>query len=244
MEAAGLAKKGETITMNEFENAIIVDLPLRGEWIAPNTPGKKVPSHGTDQLGQRYAYDFLQVDSAKKGMRFYNSYKLQYYIFGVPLKKCYCWGKEIYAPCDGKVVDVKDGFKERLRVHLLSDMFVLLKNAFTFNPEKEGLQPVIGNYIIMECANNVYALFAHLSKGSITVSVGEKVNQGQILGKVGHSGNSTAPHLHFQLMDSTNLLEARGIPCAFRNYEIRREDTWQPITNGVPKDIDRIRFNG
>ena len=48
--------------MNEFENALVLEFPLRGEWMAPNTPGKKIPSHGTDQLGQRYAYDFWQVD--------------------------------------------------------------------------------------------------------------------------------------------------------------------------------------
>lgn len=230
--------------MNEFENAIIVDFPLRGEWIAPNTPGKKVPSHGTDQLGQRYAYDFLQVDWSKKGMHFYNSGKLRYFLFGVPLKECYCWGKEIHAPCDGKVVDAKDDLKERSRVHLLSDMFVVLKNALIFNPEKTDLQSVIGNYIIMECTDNVFAFFAHLQKDSITVSVGEKVNKGQVLGKVGHSGNSTAPHLHFHLMDSRNLLEAKGIPCVFENYEILREDKWLPIRNGVPADNDRIRFNG
>jgi len=41
-----------------MNDAIIVDFPLRGEWVAPNTPGSKVPSHGTDQLGQRYAFDF------------------------------------------------------------------------------------------------------------------------------------------------------------------------------------------
>jgi len=48
--------------MKEIYKPIIVEFPLRGEWLAPNTPGKKIPSHGTDQLGTRYAYDFLQVD--------------------------------------------------------------------------------------------------------------------------------------------------------------------------------------
>ncbi|GEM_PF-5659200 len=49
---------------------VAVRFPLSGEWCAVNTPGFKVPSHGTDQLGQRYAYDFFQIDwSREKGYR-------------------------------------------------------------------------------------------------------------------------------------------------------------------------------
>ena len=60
-----------------------------------------------------------------------------------------------------------------------------------------------------------YALYAHLAPGSVAVSPGQRVRVGEVLGRVGHSGNSTAPHLHFQLMDSPDPWQARGIPCAF-----------------------------
>jgi hypothetical protein len=227
--------------MSEFEKPVIVEFPLRGEWMAPNTPGTKVPSHGTEQLGQKYAYDFLQVDWNKKGMRFYNAGKLRYNLFGVPLSKCFCWDKEVYAPCDGKVIECEDGFNERRIVHLLTDMAVVIKNALFFN-HKRGWQPVLGNYLIMDCGNGVYAFFAHFRKGSMNVSVGENVKKGQLIGKVGHSGNSTAPHLHFHLMDNSDLLEANGIPCAFEEYEVFQENTWVPVTNGIPTAIDRIRL--
>jgi len=63
------------------------------------------------------------------------------------------------------------------------------------------------------------------------------------LGRVGHSGNSTAPHLHFQHMDSSNLLSAKGIPCAFEQYESFQDGVWKTVYNGVPSDTDRIRYN-
>ena len=230
----------------KFENALVLEFPLRGEWMTPNTPGKKIPSHGTDMLGQRYAFDFWQVDYKTSNFKFYDGSKLKYYFRGIPLEKCYCWGKEVYAPCDGKIVKSEDGCKERNPVNFFTDMCTVLKNAFTFKPEKKGFSwhSLIGNYIIMECAENIYAAFAHFQKGSITVKAGEQIKKGQILGRVGHSGNSTAPHLHFHIMDNIDLLKANGIPCVFERYEILTGDSWDKIVNGIPTDKDIIRFNG
>lgn len=232
--------------MKGIYKPIIVEFPLRGEWLAPNTPGKKIPSHGTDRLGTRYAYDFLQVDWKRKGWPSYRVHWLQYLLLGVPLNKCYCWGQEVYAPCDGVIVKAEDGYKERARAHLLSDLFVAVKSAHTFNRGKDNiqLQSVAGNYIIMKCSNDVYAGLVHLQKGSIRVSVGQSVKKGDVLGKVGHSGNSFSPHLHFQLMDSSDILSARGLPCAFEQYELFKDSKWKKVYNGIPTDKDRIRFNG
>ena len=45
--------------MSDVNTPVIVDFPLRGEWMSPNTPGTRVPSHGTNRFGTRYAYDFF-----------------------------------------------------------------------------------------------------------------------------------------------------------------------------------------
>lgn len=228
--------------MMEMSKPIIVEFPLRGEWLSPNTPGKRIPSHGTDKLGTRYAYDFLQVDWKRKSLPSYGVHWLQYLLFGVPLNKCYCWGQAVYAPCDGIIVQARDGYKERSRAHLISDLFVAIKSAYVFTPIKDNIQSVAGNYIIMKCGDNVYAGLVHLQTGSIKVSVGQRVKKGDVIGKVGHSGNSFAPHLHFQLMDSSNIVTANGLPCAFEQYELFQNQKWCKVFNGIPTDKDRIRF--
>jgi hypothetical protein len=220
---------------------IVVDFPLRGEWIAPNTPGKRVPSHGTDLLGQRYAYDFVGIDPETSGLRFYRPSPLRYLVFGVRLQDCYGWGRPIFSATAGTVVQAEDGWPERNPVHLARDLAILLKHAMTFNLERtKDLRPLTGNSIIIETSDG-YAVYVHAQTGSIKVSPGDKVTPGQPLANVGHSGNSTAPHLHFHLMDHPDPRKAQGIPCCFRDYEVYQEGAWRPVQNGIPKDTDRIR---
>lgn len=229
--------------MSKLREPIIVEFPLRGEWLSPNTPGTKIPSHGTNQLGTRYAYDFIQVDWERTGWPAYRGNLPHYLLFGISLSEYYCWGQDVYAPCDGVVVQSEDGYEERTRTNLLSNMSNAYKNAHYFDPEKDDVQSVAGNYIIMKCSDNIYAALVHLQTWSIRVFVGQSVKKGEIIGKVGHSGNSFAPHLHFQLMDSNDIVTANGLPCAFEQYEIFQDGKWQEVFNGIPTDKDRIRFH-
>lgn len=220
---------------------IVVEFPLRGEWIAPNTPGKRVPSHGTDMLGQRYAYDFVGTSLDARDMRFYRSSPWRYLLFGVRLQDCYGWGQPIYSPLDGTVVVAEDGWPERNPVHLFRDPAILLRHAFTFDVKKTtDFRPVAGNHLIIETAS-AYALIAHAQTGSVRVARGDSVSAGEHLANVGHSGNSTAPHLHFHLMDKEDARVANGLPCCFREYEVLRAGQWQVIHDGIPTHRDRIR---
>lgn len=225
-------------------NPIIVEFPLSGEWVAPNTPGYKVPSHGTDQLAQTYAYDFMQIDwSRQTGYKFYDESILFYFLAGVKLERCYGWSKDIFSPISGVVVDCQDDWPERKRVNFITDILALLKNSLIVNPKgNEGLRPALGNYIIIK-GDESYAFLAHARNGSIKVKVGDIVKPLQKIAEVGHSGNSTAPHLHFHLMDGQNLLEAKGLPCCFREYEVFESNSWVKVSNSIPGRRDRIRAN-
>ena len=123
--------------MLEMSNPIIVEFPLRGEWLSPNTPGTKIPSHGTNRLGTRYAYDFIQVDWNRTGNPAYRVGLMKYLLFGVQLSDYYCWGQEIYAPCDGIVIVAEDGYIENPKTNLLGDMANAYKNAHYFDPNKD-----------------------------------------------------------------------------------------------------------
>jgi murein DD-endopeptidase MepM/ murein hydrolase activator NlpD len=227
---------------NELDKAVIVEFPLRGErWVAENLPGDRVPSHGTDMLGQRFAYDLLKVDARGPGLRYHPAGILRGFFIGVRTRDCYAWGAEIHAPFEGEIVAAGDGVSERGWIHPLRELIVALKNTVTFSPAR--LRSLLGNYVIMR-GGDVFAAFAHLAPGSVAVSSGQAVRNGDVLGRVGHTGNSTAPHLHFQLMDSPDPLHARGVPCAFRAYEIMRNGSWERVENGIPRKVDRVRYMG
>jgi len=222
---------------------VVVDFPLRGEWVAGHTPAERIPSHGSDQLGQRFAYDFLRIEREKKGWKFFRASGTAYALIGVRLEDCHGWGAPIFAPFDGSVISANDGWPERRRLHFLTDMAVVIKNALFFDPRKGDLRPVLGNHIILKMkGSEIYAFFAHARRDSVRVHAGDEVVCGQHLADVGHSGNSTAPHLHFHLMDRPNILEAQGVPCSFREYQVLDDGTWKAVTDGIPAKREFVRY--
>ncbi|MEN4018978.1 MAG: M23 family metallopeptidase [Methanobacterium sp.] len=224
-----------------MEEPISVKFPLKGEWMVLNSPGTKIPSHGTDVLGQIYAFDFLQVDWSHKPLKFYKKSILDYFLGKVHLNDCYCYGKPIYAPISGTVVEALDGYPERDPVQPFHDISVAFKNAWFFDPKKQSLQEVAGNFVIIQ-GNEACAVLAHMKKDSIKVQKGDEIKSGDLVGNVGHSGNSTAPHLHFHLMDSPDPTIAKGVPCCFSEYELYHKGYWVNRVNRIPKNKDRIRF--
>jgi len=225
---------------------VTVRFPLDGEWVAVNTPDEKIPSHGTDLWGQTYAYDFLRILWNEKGYKFFVPANHKYWLRGITLNECPGYGEQIYAPFSGVVMETYDGFPERQYMHPLVDYLRVVKNSLLFEQDNEKgnkeLVPMLGNYIIIKQAeSDVYALFAHLRPEFVLVKKNEEITIGQQLAQVGHTGNSTAPHLHFQLMDRIDLKTAKGIPCSFDGYERFEDGSWQAMGDSMPGKRQLIR---
>lgn len=191
------------IKVNRRE-AIVVAPPLRGPgWVVANGccaefnahRGTVLPVNGAAHVAERFAIDFVQIDPM--GM-----------LVNGPLDQLSSYpyfGDEVHSATAGKVVGVLDNVPET--------------PAGSFPPsitaEKAG-----GNHVVVAIGGGRYAFYAHLQPGSIRVKVGQKVKVGQVLGLLGNSGNSDAPHLHFHIMSTPHPLEANGIPYRFSNFTV------------------------
>ena len=219
--------------------AVVVEFPLRGEWVAVRTPAHKVPSHGTELFGQRYAFDFVRPDK-RKGLHLQPAGAVRSFLLGGRTRDYYGWGQPVHAAFDGRVVAAVDGVAERARVQVVREVALALRTTVGFDPTRSGFEPVAGNHVIVQGAEAV-AVFAHLAPGTVSLATGQEVRVGDLIGRVGHTGNSTAPHLHFQLMDASDPLRAEGVPCAFAEYLALRDGRWERVERGVPGRGQRIR---
>jgi len=74
-----------------------------------------------------------------------------------------------------------------------TDVFSIFDGKVTYS----GYLEYYGNTVVIEHKNNVTSHYCHLSK--IEVEAGDKLEAGDILGKVGQTGEATGPHLHFEI---------------------------------------------
>lgn len=134
-----------------------------------------------------------------------------------PPERFFAFGQPILAPASGTIAEVHDEeLDHRGRRSQLALVPYALGQAARL---RQGIGAIAGNYVIisLDDGDRCVAL-AHLRAGSICVSVGQNVAEGQQIANCGNSGNSTQPHVHVQAMDSADLQIARGVPMAFRRY--------------------------
>jgi len=232
------------ISQERSDNIDMIEIffPLEGVYISPNTPGSKIPSHGTANFGEEYAIDFVMIQDTDKLKKPYKKSFFEYLFRGLDLSDFYGWGQKVYSPVNGEVIEIEDTIEERNPVRIFNDY----KNTITVTKKyiEDGASPKIitGNYAMIKCSEKVYVLLAHLKKNSIKVRVGQKVQEHEEIGELGHSGNSTMPHLHMQFMNNRDYRIAKGIPFVFKEYEIKKGEKWMPIKKSVPKMEDVIRY--
>jgi urea transporter len=165
----------------------------------------------THQKLWAYAWDLEVIDEEGKKYR-EDSRRLSDY---------YAWNMPLFAPADGKVVRVVNHIED---------------NAVGQMDTKNNW----GNTIVIWHYGSVYTALSHLVKGSIAVNEGEMIRRGQCVGKVGNSGRSTCPHLHFQVQYSPEV----GSPTArseILHYVSKENHDWFYHTQGVPANNHIIK---
>jgi murein DD-endopeptidase MepM/ murein hydrolase activator NlpD len=182
-------------------------LPFDGEWVVARGGTTRATSHSWDIVAQRYAYDFYVADPALR----------RHTGTGTRVTDYYCYDRPVLAAADGVVVAVESRIgRAPLIGYGVADF---LARSF------------IGNHVIIRHAESEYGLYAHLVRGSVTVAVGEEVERGQTIGRCGHTGYSTEPHLHFQVQDRADFYASAGLPVRFTEL----------VVNGTPQPAAYIR---
>jgi hypothetical protein len=194
------------------DGSVILDLPFHDRWLVQNSPANRVPSHGSAAFGSSYAIDFVPVDergrSAPRTLRSLIASESPEAFVG--------FGRPILSPAAGTVVGVHDGEPDH---EARRSLLTLIPYLFTQGSRvRAGPDAIAGNHVVVAISSTgPYVLLAHVRRRSVRVAVGESVSVGQQVATCGNSGNSTEPHLHVQVSDSTDWNQANGVPVAFRH---------------------------
>ena len=198
--------------------------PLRGAWY--------VGCGASFHTGHRWAVpEEFALDIAKVGES-----GLSHKGDGPRFDDYYAYGADVLAAADGRVISAANDQPEDPSAMQHPDE---TQEAYFARLQKEqgerlakGPTAITGNYVMIDHGKNEYSLYAHLQPGSVRVRVGDDVKAGDVIGKLGSSGNSTEPHLHFHVCDKPDPLMCAGIPVSFSNVTIQWADLPRPIQSG------------
>ncbi|MGH9548504.1 MAG: M23 family metallopeptidase [Terriglobales bacterium] len=181
--------------------------PVEGaNWLASDGPSNDRDNHhrrgifvlyGQAGISRRYAIDWEQVErdaSFSGDARDLHSY--------------YAYGKPVLAVADGDVVTAKDGLPDNVPGH-----------GESFHPAVPiTLETVGGNTITLNLGGGQFAYYMHLQPGSLHVKSGDRVRRGQVLARIGCSGDAREPHVHFEVTTSPKLGAGEGVPYLIDRY--------------------------
>jgi len=194
---------GPEVTVNRQPATVIKQPPLEGDgWLATTACCKPNPHRDL-----RLAVDGLSIETEEtfavdwgqlKGNRVYDG-------DGSTNEQHYAFGADVLAVADGTVVFVQDGEPEQTP----GEVRLATKQS-----------AIGGNKVILKIAPKVFASYAHLQPGSLTVKVGDKVKAGAVLAKLGNTGPSTGAHLHFGLLDRPDIFTGRSLPFVFDRFTL------------------------
>ena len=182
-----------------------------GPWLVHAGPGNHRAHHwqgvvvvnGQTTIPQRYALDFYGLTPIGHALR----HPVPFDQLGTTSQADWVgYGAEVLAVADGIVRDARDGEPNRPPMGAQPALTDLTERI------------LMGNFVVLEVAPGVFAHYAHLQPGSLTVKAGDRVQRGAVLGRLGQSGQAPLPHLHFQLSNAVTFEESEGLPFVLRAF--------------------------
>jgi Peptidase family M23 len=211
----------------ERRQPIVISPPLKGSgWVAVNAccqPSSHrsfvLAANGGFVTPEVFAIDWIQVRDGRLAEG-----------DGSTNEQWFGHGEPIFAAASGEVVEVVNDKPEVPPGISLDD-----------NPTIQTTVDFGGNHALIRIRRGVYALYAHMIPGSIQVQVGDRVETGQQLGLLGNTGNTSAPHLHFGLIDGLGVLSSDSLPFVIDRFTFEGQAEFMPTgevtITGTPRRV-------
>ncbi len=190
--------------------------PVRGRWLVAGAPS--LHSHHRWGILEEFALDLAKM--GKDGLSHSGD--------GTKLTQFYAYGEPVYAIGDGLVVSTRADMDESdtnlQQPRESAEMYFERMLDYQQDLLAKGFSFALGNHVVIQHAHGEYSRYVHLQHNSVRVLVGDRVAHGQQIANLGHSGNSTEPHLHFDVADGPDLAYSRSIPLTFTNITLWPDD--------------------
>lgn len=207
-------REGETvqgrlqIPVRYHETQTDLHFPLRGAWWTIQGADWS-DRHKVEVFSQTYALDFVKLGTDNQ--IFQGS--------GRDLDDHYSWNQPVHATAGGKVAYVCFDMPDSAPGALPDE------RSFRGDPRR-----ILGNAVAISHGHGEFSFFGHLQQASVQVSVGQMVRRGAVIGRVGNSGQSPGPHLHFHLMEGPNLFIDQGLPAKLSHFWAGGQWFAEPVT--------------
>ena len=202
------------VSPRTYEDKTALILPLRGKifvWeghdlyahhLRVPLGDPKVQALGITANSNDFASDFIYLDA--QGREYHDDPRR--------LDNWYGYGQPIYAPGAGVVLAIANDIPENWFEDAKATKIGHPKLPADKDPKD------IGNFVLIDHQNGEYSLLVHMKPGSVIVRPGDRVPQGQLVGRIGFAGDSIFPHLHYSLMDGPEVFKAWGLPAYFSQF--------------------------
>ena len=162
----------------------------------------KVRALGVTANSNDFASDFIYLD--EQGREYHDDPR--------KLDNWYSYGQPIYAPGAGVVLAAANDIPENWFEDAAATRIGHPKLPAGKDPKD------IGNFVLIDHQDGEYSLLVHMKPGSVVVKAGDRVQPGQLVGRIGFAGDSIFPHLHYSLMDGPEVFKAWGLPAYFVRF--------------------------